>query len=182
VSRSFFWAPVSHTNPLEVHNRQNLFKPGYRSSLRVRLCQASWCDPAVRSHVGRLGGALAYSVALLALQLLAVRHTGDRIPGRSTWGSPTMSKRPWTPEGSKGARGLLSVPYRLPVVSIVPASSPDGSLRAFRFSCLSQTRSAAVTAPKPAVGSVDSGGVKGTRPPGYYCSTAVSCRHGVSVD
>jgi hypothetical protein len=30
----------------------------------VHLCQASWCDPAVRSHVGSLGGALAYSTCL----------------------------------------------------------------------------------------------------------------------
>jgi hypothetical protein len=29
--------------------------------------------------------------------------------------------------GSKGARGLLSVPYRSPAVSTVPACSPDGS-------------------------------------------------------
>jgi hypothetical protein len=68
------------------------------------------------------------ALALLALQLLAVCHTGDRIPGRSAWGSPTTNKHPWTPEGSKGARGLLSVPCRSPVVSIVPACSPDGSL------------------------------------------------------
>jgi hypothetical protein len=65
--------------------------------------------------------------ALLALQLLAVCHTGDRIPGRSTWGSPTMNKQPWTPGGSKKARGPLSVPNGLPVVSIVPAWSTDGS-------------------------------------------------------
>jgi hypothetical protein len=51
----------------------------------------------------------------------------DRVPGRSTWGSPTMSKNPWAPEGSEGASGLLSVPYRSPVVSIVPACPPDGS-------------------------------------------------------
>jgi hypothetical protein len=51
----------------------------------------------------------------------------DRVPGRSTWGSPTMNKHPWTPGESKGARGLLSVPYRSPVVSTVLACSPDGS-------------------------------------------------------
>jgi hypothetical protein len=51
----------------------------------------------------------------------------DRVPGRSTWGSPTMNKHPWTPGGSKGARGLLSVPYRSPVVSIVLACPPDRS-------------------------------------------------------
>jgi hypothetical protein len=51
----------------------------------------------------------------------------NRVPGRSTWGSPTMNKHPWTPGGSEGARGLLSVPYRSPVVSIVLACSPDGS-------------------------------------------------------
>jgi hypothetical protein len=51
----------------------------------------------------------------------------DRVPGRSTWGSPTMSKHPWTPGGSKGARGLLPLPYPSPAVSIVPACSPDGS-------------------------------------------------------
>jgi hypothetical protein len=51
----------------------------------------------------------------------------DRVPGRSTWGSPTMNKHPLTPGGSEGARGLLSVPYRSPVVSIVPACPPDGS-------------------------------------------------------
>jgi hypothetical protein len=51
----------------------------------------------------------------------------DRVPGRSTWGSPTTNKHPWTPEGSKGARGLLTVPYRLPVVSTVLACPPDGS-------------------------------------------------------
>jgi hypothetical protein len=41
----------------------------------------------------------------------------DRVPGRSTWGSPTTNKHPWTPGGSKGARRLLSVPYRVPVGS-----------------------------------------------------------------
>jgi hypothetical protein len=51
----------------------------------------------------------------------------DRVPGRSTWGSPTMNKHPWTPGGSEGARGLLTVPYRSPVVSTVLACSPDGS-------------------------------------------------------
>jgi hypothetical protein len=51
----------------------------------------------------------------------------DRVPGRSTWGSPTMIKHPWTPGGSEGARGLLSVPYRSPVVSIVLACPPDRS-------------------------------------------------------
>jgi hypothetical protein len=30
---------------------------GDEDELRVRLCQTSWCDPAVRSHVGSLGGA-----------------------------------------------------------------------------------------------------------------------------
>jgi hypothetical protein len=96
----------------------------------VRLCQTSWCDPAVRSHVGSLGGAVRLTVlALLALQLLAVCHTGDRIPDRSAWGFPTTNRLPWTPVGSEGARGLLSVPYRLPAVSIVPACSPDGSGR-----------------------------------------------------
>jgi hypothetical protein len=40
--------------------------------------------------------------ALLALQLLAVCHTGDRIPGRSAWGSPTTNRRPWTPEREQG--------------------------------------------------------------------------------
>jgi hypothetical protein len=65
--------------------------------------------------------------AFVALQLLAVCHSGDKIPGRSTWGSPTMSTHPWTPGGTKGARGLLTVPYRSPVVSIVPACPPDGS-------------------------------------------------------
>jgi hypothetical protein len=51
----------------------------------------------------------------------------DRVLGRSTWGYPTMSKHPWTPEGSEGARGLLPLPYRSPVVSTVLACSPDGS-------------------------------------------------------
>jgi hypothetical protein len=51
----------------------------------------------------------------------------DRVPGRSTWGSPTMNKHPWTPGGSKGARGLLSVSSPSPVVSTVLACSPDGS-------------------------------------------------------
>jgi hypothetical protein len=51
----------------------------------------------------------------------------DRVPGRSTWGSPTMNKHPSTPGGSEGARGLLSVPYPSPVVSIVLACPPDGS-------------------------------------------------------
>jgi hypothetical protein len=46
-------------------------------------------------------GPVAYSAALFALQLLAVCHTGDRIPGRSTWGSPTTNKHPWTPGGSE---------------------------------------------------------------------------------
>jgi hypothetical protein len=50
--------------------------------------------------------------------------TGFRV---GVLGDPTVSKHPWTPGGSKGARGLLSVPYRSPVVSIVPACSPDGS-------------------------------------------------------
>jgi hypothetical protein len=51
----------------------------------------------------------------------------DRVPGRSTWGSPTTNKHPWTPELSKGARGLLSVPYPSPLVSIVLACPPDES-------------------------------------------------------
>jgi hypothetical protein len=51
----------------------------------------------------------------------------DRVPGRSTWASPTMNKHPWTPGGSKGARGLLSVPYSSPAVSIVLACPPDRS-------------------------------------------------------
>jgi hypothetical protein len=50
-----------------------------------------------------------------------------RVPGQSTWGSPTTNEHLWTPGGSKGARGLLTVPYRLPVVSIVLACPPDGS-------------------------------------------------------
>jgi hypothetical protein len=66
-------------------------------------------------------------LAIVVLQLLAVCHSGDRVPGRSTWGSPTMSTHPWTPGESEGARGLLSVPYRSPVVSIVLACPPDGS-------------------------------------------------------
>jgi hypothetical protein len=51
----------------------------------------------------------------------------DRVPDRSTWGSPTMNKHPWTPERSKGARGLLPLPYRSLVVSTVLACPPDGS-------------------------------------------------------
>jgi hypothetical protein len=51
----------------------------------------------------------------------------DRVPGQRTWGFPTMSKHPWTPGGTKGARGLLPLPYRLPVVSIVLACPPDRS-------------------------------------------------------
>jgi hypothetical protein len=51
----------------------------------------------------------------------------DRVPGWSAWGSPATNKHPWTLERSKGARGLLSVPYRSPAVSIVPACPPDGS-------------------------------------------------------
>jgi hypothetical protein len=48
----------------------------------VRLCQTSWRDPAVRSHVGILGGAVWLTVfALLALQLLAVCHSGGQGPG-----------------------------------------------------------------------------------------------------
>jgi hypothetical protein len=50
----------------------------------------------------------------------------DRVPGRSTWGSPTTNKHLWTPGGSEGARGLLSMPYCSPVVSTVPACPPDG--------------------------------------------------------
>jgi hypothetical protein len=61
----------------------------------------------------------------VALQLLAVCHSGDKIPGRSTWGFPATNKHPWTPGGSEGARGLLSVPYHSPVVSIVLACPPD---------------------------------------------------------
>jgi hypothetical protein len=45
---------------------------------------------------------MAYRAFLVALQLLVVCHTGDRVPGRSTWGSPTTNKHPWTPKGSKG--------------------------------------------------------------------------------
>jgi hypothetical protein len=52
----------------------------------------------------------------------------DRIPGQSTWGSPTTNKHPWTPEGSEGARGLLPLPCRSPVVSVVLACPPGGSL------------------------------------------------------
>jgi hypothetical protein len=51
----------------------------------------------------------------------------DRVPGQSTWGSPTMNKHPWTPGGSEGVRGLLSVPYPSPVVSRVLACPPDRS-------------------------------------------------------
>jgi hypothetical protein len=51
----------------------------------------------------------------------------DRVPGQSAWGSPATNKHPWTPGGSEGARGLLSVPYRSPVVSKVSACPPDGS-------------------------------------------------------
>jgi hypothetical protein len=51
----------------------------------------------------------------------------DRVPRRSTWGSPTTNEHPWTPEGSEGARGLLPLPYRSPAVSIVLACLPDGS-------------------------------------------------------
>jgi hypothetical protein len=51
----------------------------------------------------------------------------DRIPGQSTWGSPTTNKHPWTPEGSEGARGLLPLPCRSPVVSVVLACPPDRS-------------------------------------------------------
>jgi hypothetical protein len=48
----------------------------------VRLCQSSWYDPAVRSHVGSLGGAVRLTViALLPLQLLAVCHPGGQDPG-----------------------------------------------------------------------------------------------------
>jgi hypothetical protein len=64
-------------------------------------------------------------LAIVVLQLLAVCHSGDRVPGRSTWGSPTMITHPWTPGESEGARGLLSVPYRSLVVSTVLACSPD---------------------------------------------------------
>jgi hypothetical protein len=39
------------------------------------------CDAITRGQPGR--GREAYSAALLALQLIAVCHTGDRIPGRS---------------------------------------------------------------------------------------------------
>jgi hypothetical protein len=51
----------------------------------------------------------------------------DSVPGRSTWGSPTTNKHPWTPGWSEGARGLLSVPYPSPVVSIVLACPRDRS-------------------------------------------------------
>jgi hypothetical protein len=52
----------------------------------------------------------------------------DRIPGRSTWGPPTIYVHPWTAVGGEGREGLLSVPDRLPVVSIVLACPPDGSI------------------------------------------------------
>jgi hypothetical protein len=75
------------------------------------------CGVITRGQPGR--GRVAY--------IDLVCHTGDRVPGRSTWGSPTRNKHPWTLKGGKEARGLLSVPYRSPVVSIVPTCSPDGS-------------------------------------------------------
>jgi hypothetical protein len=69
----------------------------------VRLCQSSWCDPAMRSHVGSLGGAVWLTVlALFPLQLLAVCHTGDRIPDRSTW---DLQRRINILGLRKGARG-----------------------------------------------------------------------------
>jgi hypothetical protein len=51
----------------------------------------------------------------------------NRVKGQSAWGSPTMNKHPWTPGESEGSRGLLSSPYRSPIVSIVLARPPDGS-------------------------------------------------------
>jgi hypothetical protein len=52
----------------------------------------------------------------------------DRIPGRSTWGPPTIYVHPWTAVGGEGREGLLSVPDRLSVVSIVLACPPYGSI------------------------------------------------------
>jgi hypothetical protein len=52
------------------------------ANLIVHLCQTSWCDPAVRSHVGSLAGAVWLPVlAFVALQLLAVCHLGGQGPG-----------------------------------------------------------------------------------------------------
>jgi hypothetical protein len=96
--------------------RYDLLTPRHISALRTSHTWAVWS-----------GRVWLTVLALFALQLLAVCHTGDRIPGRITCGSPTMNKQPWTPGGSKRARGPPSVPNGLPVVSIVPACSTDGS-------------------------------------------------------
>jgi hypothetical protein len=71
---------------------------------------------------------VAYCAGLCgAAAACSVPSWWDRVPGQCTWGSPTMNKHPWTPGGSEGARGLLSVPYPSPVVSIVLACPPDRS-------------------------------------------------------
>jgi hypothetical protein len=70
--------------------------------------------------MGSMGGSCGLQcLPLQCCSCLQCDNLVDRVPGRSTWGSPTMSKHPWTPGGSEGARGLLTVPYRSPVVSIV---------------------------------------------------------------
>jgi hypothetical protein len=84
------------------------------------------CGAITRGQPGR--GRVAYRACLCgaAAGLQCVIWV-DRVPGQSTWASPTMNTHPWTPGGSKGARGLLSVPYRSLVVSTVPVCPPDGS-------------------------------------------------------
>jgi hypothetical protein len=84
------------------------------------------CGAITRGQPGR--GRVAYRACLCgaAAGLQCVIWV-DRVPGQSTWASPTMKKYPWTPGGGEGARGLLSVPYRSLVVSTVLACPPDGS-------------------------------------------------------
>jgi hypothetical protein len=102
----------------------------------VRLCQTSWRDPAVRSHVGILGGACGlqclpcWRCSCLQFVILV-----DRVPGRSTWGSPTMNKHLWTPKreqgGERTAFCALSLACTLDSAGLFTrriTCSPDGSI------------------------------------------------------
>jgi hypothetical protein len=83
----------------------------YWSSVSVRLFQTSWCDPAVRSYVGSLAGAVRLTVlALLALQPLAVCHTGDRIPDRSNWDLQRRINILGLREGARGREDCFLCP------------------------------------------------------------------------
>jgi hypothetical protein len=78
-ARTELWTPIGETDQV---SRQRCMRLAH-----VRLCQTSWCDPAVRSHVGSLGGAVWLTVlALQALRLHAVCHPEGQDSGRENLG------------------------------------------------------------------------------------------------